>query len=98
MRVKEWEGEVIFLHEVGPGAADRSYGIQVARLAGLPEVGGGAGARRAQTSLEEGERKSPAHQLIDDLPLFSADVKQQASTPRGGPSPSRTGAGRPGPR
>ena len=36
MRVKEWEGEVIFLHEVGKGAADRSYGIQVARLAGLP--------------------------------------------------------------
>jgi hypothetical protein len=36
MRVKEWEGDVVFLHEVGPGAADRSYGIQVARLAGLP--------------------------------------------------------------
>jgi DNA mismatch repair protein MutS len=36
MRVKEWDGEVIFLHEVGPGAADRSYGIQVAKLAGLP--------------------------------------------------------------
>jgi hypothetical protein len=38
MRVKEWDGEVIFLHEVGPGAADRSYGIQVARLAGLPAL------------------------------------------------------------
>ncbi len=37
MRVKEWEGEVVFLHEVGKGAADRSYGIQVARLAGLPD-------------------------------------------------------------
>src|SRR5690606_5489239 len=36
MRVKEWEGEVVFLHEVGKGAADRSYGVQVARLAGLP--------------------------------------------------------------
>ena len=36
MRVKEWQGEVVFLHEVVPGAADRSYGIQVARLAGLP--------------------------------------------------------------
>ena len=36
MRVKEWQGEVVFLHEVVPGAADRSYGIQVAKLAGLP--------------------------------------------------------------
>ena len=36
MRVKEWQGEVVFLHEVGPGAADRSYGIHVAKLAGLP--------------------------------------------------------------
>ena len=38
MKVREWEGEVVFLHEVAPGAADRSYGIQVARLAGLPET------------------------------------------------------------
>ena len=35
MRVKEWHGDVVFLHEVVPGAADRSYGIQVAKLAGL---------------------------------------------------------------
>ena len=35
-RVREWRGDVIFLHEVAPGAADRSYGIQVAKLAGLP--------------------------------------------------------------
>ncbi|TIN69500.1 MAG: DNA mismatch repair protein MutS, partial [Mesorhizobium sp.] len=38
MRVKEWENDVVFLHEVGKGAADRSYGVQVARLAGLPEA------------------------------------------------------------
>ena len=38
MRVKEWKGDVVFLHEVAPGAADRSYGIQVARLAGLPQA------------------------------------------------------------
>ena len=37
VRVKEWQGEVVFLHEVVAGAADRSYGIQVAKLAGLPE-------------------------------------------------------------
>ena len=42
MKVKEWKGDVVFLHEVAPGAADRSYGIQVAKLAGLP-----AGGRRA---------------------------------------------------
>ena len=36
MRVREWKGSLVFLHEVAPGAADRSYGIQVARLAGLP--------------------------------------------------------------
>jgi DNA mismatch repair protein MutS len=38
MRVREWEGDVVFLHEVGKGAADRSYGVQVARLAGLPDA------------------------------------------------------------
>jgi DNA mismatch repair protein MutS len=37
MRVKEWKGDVVFLHEVGPGTADRSYGIHVAKLAGLPK-------------------------------------------------------------
>ena len=36
MQVKEWQGDVVFLHEVAAGAADRSYGIQVAKLAGLP--------------------------------------------------------------
>tara|TARA_R110000751_G_scaffold71441_2_gene144704 strand:+ start:65138 stop:67852 length:2715 start_codon:yes stop_codon:yes gene_type:complete len=84
MRVKEWENEVIFLHEVGPGAADRSYGIQVARLAGLPESVVKR-ARNVLTQLEEGERKSPAHQLVDDLPLFNAEIRKQA-TKRNQPS------------
>jgi DNA mismatch repair protein MutS len=70
VRVKEWQGDVIFLHEIAPGAADRSYGIQVARLAGLPPVVV-ARARQVLTQLEETDRKSPAHTLIDDLPLFS---------------------------
>ena len=52
MRVKEWEGDVVFLHEVVPGAADRSYGIQVARLAGLPP----AVVARAKTCWTELER------------------------------------------
>ena len=75
MRVKEWEGEVVFLHEVAPGAADRSYGIQVARLAGLPAPVI-ARAQDVLTALEEGELSSGggarAAALIDELPLFSA--------------------------
>lgn len=71
VRVKEWHGEVVFLHEVVPGAADRSYGIQVAKLAGLPAaVIERAGVVLAE--LEAQDRLSPARRLIDDLPLFSA--------------------------
>jgi DNA mismatch repair protein MutS len=72
--VREWEGDVIFLHEVRKGAADRSYGVQVARLAGLPP----AVIERAKVvleALEKGEREGGSgHQkaLIDDLPLFRA--------------------------
>jgi DNA mismatch repair protein MutS len=75
VRVKEWQNEVIFLHEVVPGAADRSYGIQVAKLAGLPaEV-----IERAQAvlaMLEAEERASPAS--LADLPLFAAVPKPAA--------------------
>jgi len=73
--VREWEGEVIFLHEVRPGAADRSYGVQVARLAGLPE-NVIARAREVLEKLEEGEREGGAAGLIDALPLFQARVAQ----------------------
>ncbi|THD85666.1 DNA mismatch repair protein MutS [Aliigemmobacter aestuarii] len=70
--VKEWEGEVVFLHEVRKGAADRSYGVQVARLAGLPS----AVIDRAKVvleALEKGEREGSSQKaLIDDLPLFRA--------------------------
>ena len=89
MRVKEWEGDVIFLHEVGPGAADRSYGIQVAKLAGLPDAVV-ARARDVLTRLESGERDNPAARLADDLPLFSALVQApaKAAPTNKGPSPS----------
>jgi DNA mismatch repair protein MutS len=83
--VKEWEGEVIFLHEVREGAADRSYGVQVARLAGLPT----SVIERAKVvleALEKGEREGGKQAtLIDDLPLFratppvSAPQKQKVS-------------------
>ncbi|MQU78235.1 DNA mismatch repair protein MutS [Sinorhizobium medicae] len=76
MRVKEWDGDVIFLHEVGPGAADRSYGIQVARLAGLP-ASVVARARDVLAKLEDADRKNPASQLIDDLPLFQVAVRRE---------------------
>ncbi|SLN33581.1 DNA mismatch repair protein MutS [Pseudooctadecabacter jejudonensis] len=69
--VKEWEGDVIFLHEVKRGTADRSYGVQVARLAGLPS----AVVDRAKVvleALEKGEREGQQKAVIDDLPLFSA--------------------------
>ncbi len=70
--VKEWEGEVIFLHEVHKGAADRSYGVQVAQLAGLPATVVER-ARVVLEQLEKTEREGDKQKaLIDDLPLFSA--------------------------
>jgi DNA mismatch repair protein MutS len=71
VRVKEFQGEVIFLHEVAPGVADRSYGIQVAKLAGLPAAVV-ARARIVLAELEASDRAAPVHKLIDDLPLFSS--------------------------
>ncbi|MEH6833470.1 MULTISPECIES: DNA mismatch repair protein MutS [Falsihalocynthiibacter] len=69
--VKEWEGDVIFLHEVKKGAADRSYGVQVAKLAGLPESVVNR-ARVVLDALEKGEREGGKQRaFIDDLPLFS---------------------------
>ncbi|WP_244490999.1 DNA mismatch repair protein MutS [Paramesorhizobium deserti] len=82
MRVKEWDGDVVFLHEVAKGAADRSYGVQVARLAGLPE----AVVERARDvlhQLEAGETSGKADKLIDDLPLFSVEVKREQPKPKG---------------
>jgi len=70
MKVKEWKDQVVFLHEVGLGTADRSYGIHVGKLAGLPE----AVVNRAETilkTLEAGEQSSTLTKLADDLPLFS---------------------------
>ncbi|UXX85158.1 DNA mismatch repair protein MutS [Roseovarius pelagicus] len=73
VNVKEHDGDVIFLHEVRRGAADRSYGVQVAKLAGLPAAVVDR-ARIVLDALERGEREGGATRstLIDDLPLFSA--------------------------
>lgn len=80
MRVKEWENDVVFLHEVGKGAADRSYGVQVARLAGLPEAVVDR-AKEVLHQLEEGEVSGKTNRLVDDLPLFSVAVKREALRP-----------------
>jgi DNA mismatch repair protein MutS len=69
MRVKEFRGEVVFMHEVVPGAAQRSWGVHVARLAGVPE----AVAKRAETLLKAAERTAPAPA---PLPLFAAAPAQ----------------------
>ena len=69
--MKEWQGEVVFLHEVVPGAADRSYGIQVAKLAGLPA----SVIERAKTVLAKLEQENrAAPKGFEDLPLFATPV------------------------
>ncbi len=85
--VKEWEGDVIFLHEVREGSADRSYGVQVAKLAGLPN----SVIERARTvldALEEGSREGKANPaaVIDDLPLFSAAPPPMAASRKDDPA------------
>jgi DNA mismatch repair protein MutS len=84
MRVKEWQGDVVFLHEVAPGAADRSYGIHVAKLAGLPPAAV-ARAEAVLATLEQGEQAGALARLADDLPLFAATPAPAA--PARGPSP-----------
>jgi DNA mismatch repair protein MutS len=95
MEVREWKDEIVFLHKVRPGAADRSYGIQVAKLAGVPA----AVTKRAKEVLRLLEKSSgkPATgtALIDDLPLFAAAMPsprlrgegQGEGQPHGVPSP-----------
>ena len=76
VKVKEWQGDVVFLHEVVPGAADRSYGIQVAKLAGLPPAVI-ARAQEVLSTLEAEDRAAPKG--FDDLPLFAATPRAAAA-------------------
>lgn len=64
LRAKEWQEELVFLHDVQPGPADRSYGVQVAKLAGLPK----SAVRRAEQVLK---RLEADPQNADNLPLFA---------------------------
>jgi DNA mismatch repair protein MutS len=77
VRVKEWQGDVVFLHEVLPGSADRSYGIQVAKLAGLPPPVI-ARAKAVLAKLEAQDRGQTARALADDLPLFAVPSRAAA--------------------
>jgi DNA mismatch repair protein MutS len=77
VRVKEWHGDVVFLHEVLPGSADRSYGIQVAKLAGLPPAVI-ARAKAVLAKLEAQDRGQGAKVVMDDLPLFAMTARAPA--------------------
>jgi DNA mismatch repair protein MutS len=83
MRVKEWQGDVVFLHEVVPGAADRSYGIQVAKLAGLPA----SVIERAKTVLAEleADHRTKPVRGFEDLPLFQAARPASPQQSQSGP-------------
>ena len=84
MRAREWNGELVFLHEAGPGAADKSYGVQVAKLAGVPA----AVVARAREVLERLEGTGSIRPQLDDLPLFAA-VREAPAPP---PQPSKAEA------
>ena len=68
LKAKEWKGELVFLHEVGSGAADRSYGIEVARRAGLPPKA----VKRARLILDRLEADDASAAALAELPLFAA--------------------------
>jgi len=75
MRVKEWRGGVVFLHEVAEGAAGRSWGVHVAQLAGVPQ----ATVRRAAALL--GALEKGRHGRPDELPLFAHALPDPAPQP-----------------
>ncbi len=87
IRIKEWKGDVVFLYEVVPGAADRSYGIAVAKLAGLPTAVL-ARAEEVLSALEQSDQSGRALQLANDLPLFAQTPARIAK--RKGPSAVET--------
>ncbi|HRE44924.1 MAG TPA: DNA mismatch repair protein MutS, partial [Terricaulis sp.] len=79
LRAKEWKGDLVFLHEVAPGPADRSYGIQVAKLAGLPK----SAVERARAVLTRLEANGGAAraEIVEDLPLFAQVMEENAPSP-----------------
>ncbi|GIU66484.1 DNA mismatch repair protein MutS [Candidatus Phycosocius spiralis] len=80
LRAKEWKGDLIFLHELVEGAADRSYGVQVAKLAGMP-ASAVARAKSVLTRLEKGQGSGTLGAL-DDLPLFAVQAPPHVPEPQ----------------
>ena len=79
VRAREWKGDLVLLHEVADGAADRSYGIAVAKLAGLPPAVV-ARARSVLAKLEAGRDATGGIAAgLDDLPLFAAAAEPEAA-------------------
>ncbi|MGW8134767.1 DNA mismatch repair protein MutS [Sphingomonas zeae] len=77
VRAREWKGELVLLHEVSEGPADRSYGLAVARLAGMPPTTV-ARAKAVLAKLEAGRAKTGGLAAgLDDLPLFAAAVQAE---------------------
>ena len=83
MEVREWKDEIVFLHKVRPGAADRSYGIQVARLAGLPAAVTKRAAEVLKLLEKTGGKPATGAALIEDLPLFAAAIPSPRSRGEG---------------
>jgi len=77
LAAREWNGDLVFLHTVVAGAADRSYGIQVAKLSGMPALA----VNRATEVLRELEASNDGKNLADELPLFA---------PRPAPIPTKS--------
>ncbi|NNM77266.1 DNA mismatch repair protein MutS [Sphingomonas sp. ID1715] len=77
VRAREWKGDLVLLHELADGAADRSYGLAVAKLAGLPQPVL-ARAREVLKRLESGREKTGGIAAgLDDLPLFAATAQAE---------------------
>lgn len=79
VKIKEWQGEVVFLHKVIPGKADRSYGLHVAQLAGIPKSVI-ARAEMILSGLEGKKMKFKQGPIVEELPLFAA-ISAPACTP-----------------
>ena len=77
LKAKEWQGELVFLHQVAEGPADKSYGIEVARRAGLPK----AAIARAKTILDRLESEDAPSAALADLPLFSTTIAEAPRKP-----------------
>jgi DNA mismatch repair protein MutS len=80
VRVTDWNGDIVFLHEIVPGAADRSHGIQVAKLAGLPRAVV-VRARQLLAEFEAADRLAHAERRAAGLPLFAAAAQTTPEAP-----------------